>query len=112
MIVHMSEMQQEPAVPDWTLGWRLRRALDHAGLTVEEMADELGVSRSTVSRWVHDKGPMRPLYQKVWALRCGVPADWLTGAASDPAGTSTTDQAENGTTGQYLSDTADLALAA
>lgn len=64
-------------VPQWTLGWRLQRALAHAGLRAETMADELGVDRRTLSRWMHDKGPVRRGYLSQWALRCGVPFEWL-----------------------------------
>jgi len=68
-----------PVVPDWTRGWRLRRALEYAGIGVAEMADELGVSRQTLTRWMHNDGvPIRSVYLKQWALRCGVPLEWIT----------------------------------
>jgi transcriptional regulator with XRE-family HTH domain len=89
-------MQQSEAVPQWTRGWRMRRALDHAGLTVETMIAELGVSRGTASRWLHDKGPVRDIYLKQWALRCGVPFDWLKDGRM---GTST-----SGSVGEMLTD--------
>lgn len=46
------------------------------------MAEELGVSRSTLSRWMNDRGAApRPIFVKQWAMRCGVSYDWLaTGA--------------------------------
>jgi transcriptional regulator with XRE-family HTH domain len=91
----MTEQRSE-SVPEWTLGWRIQRALDHAGLTVEQIADDLGVSRSTVSRWIHDKGPVRKIYLSQIALRCAVPAEWLrTGVAGPEAGDVTTQR--NGT---------------
>lgn len=66
------------AVPPWTLGWRLRRALDYAGMSVEQMAAELDVSRSTLSRWMSDRGtPPRRLYLDAWARLTQVPAEWL-----------------------------------
>ena len=72
----MSEAAE--AVPGWTLGWRLQRALDWAGVTVQEMAEELDVSRSTVSRWCNDHGaPPRAIYLRAWATRCRVPMIWL-----------------------------------
>jgi transcriptional regulator with XRE-family HTH domain len=65
-------------LPAWTLGWRLRRALTHADVGAEEMAVELGVTRTTVSRWMNDHGaPPRAAFVKQWALRTGVPVDWL-----------------------------------
>jgi transcriptional regulator with XRE-family HTH domain len=71
-------MSAEPTVPDWTLGWRLRRALDFAGVTVAEMADELGVGRTTVSGWLNDPDRhIRRVYLRYWADRCRVPLEWL-----------------------------------
>ncbi|MHB1877561.1 MAG: helix-turn-helix domain-containing protein [Streptosporangiaceae bacterium] len=71
-------MTNEAIVPEWDLGWRLRRSMAHAGLTTEEMAQELGVSRSTVSGWLNTRGAQPRIgYLKVWALRCGVPLEWL-----------------------------------
>ncbi len=37
----------------------------------------LGVSRSTVSRLVNDRGPVPAVYLREWALRCGVDYGWL-----------------------------------
>ena len=50
------------------------------------MADSLGVSRATVSRWMHDRGaaPKRA-YLMQWALITGVPVEWLTTGAGSPA---------------------------
>lgn len=77
-------------IPEWTLGWRLQLALEHGKVKVEDMADEIGVGRGTVSRWLHDKGPMREIYIKHWALRCGVNAHWLItgrrGEEPEPSG--------------------------
>lgn len=73
----MSQMTSDAGIPQWTLGWRLQRSLAHAGISVEKIADELGVSRSTVSRWMNDHGTPRSIYVKEWALRCGVPYHWL-----------------------------------
>ena len=78
----MSEQtQQQGAIPAWSLGWRLNRALSHADISVQEMADELGVARSTISRWVNDHGTEpRAVYVKQWALRTGVDYRWLMGS--------------------------------
>lgn len=65
-------------VPAWTLGWRLQRALGHAGMQASEMADHLGVHRGTVSRWMHDQGaPPKIGYLRQWAVRCAVDFEWL-----------------------------------
>lgn len=74
----MSQMTQDPVVPEWTLSWRLQRSLAHAGLSIEDMAAELGVSRQTISRWLNEHGgPPRIGFLKLWAMRCGVKNDWL-----------------------------------
>jgi transcriptional regulator with XRE-family HTH domain len=82
----MTEMPETVGqIPEWTLGWRLQRSLAHAGIAVEEIAEEMGVSRSTVSRWLNDRGAApKAAYLKMWALRTGVPFAWL--ADTDPTG--------------------------
>lgn len=83
----MSEMPEVGQIPEWTLGWRMQRALAHAGISVNEIADEMGVSRATISRWINDKGaPPRTIYLKEWALRTGVPLGWLAGDPSPRGG--------------------------
>src|SRR6266705_6716894 len=80
MMNSMTEAVIPGTVPEWTLGWRMQRALAHAGMSVEQMAGELGVSRSTISRWLNDRGAApRAAYLKLWALRTGVPYGWLRG---------------------------------
>jgi transcriptional regulator with XRE-family HTH domain len=70
--------QPDEAIPEWTLGWRLNRALKHAGISAADMAADLGISRATVSRWINDHGaPPRVGYVKLWALRTGVSTEWL-----------------------------------
>jgi transcriptional regulator with XRE-family HTH domain len=64
-------------VPQWTLGWRLQRSLAHAGVSMDEMAAELGISRRMVSRWINEHAQPRTAYLKVWAMRTGVPLEWL-----------------------------------
>jgi transcriptional regulator with XRE-family HTH domain len=75
-----SKQQKTPSgrVPEWTLGWRLQRALAEAGIGVQQMADELQRSRSTLSRWFSDQGKPPPLlYLRHWAERCAVDEHWL-----------------------------------
>ncbi len=76
----MDDLQERGDVPDWTIGWRLQRALAHADISVQEMADELGVSRSAISRWINDRGtPPRIGYVKLWSQLTGVDLEWLLG---------------------------------
>jgi transcriptional regulator with XRE-family HTH domain len=65
------------AVPGWDTADRMRKALRHAGIGVQEMADYLGVARNTVSTWIN--GRIQPSQQtlRLWAIRCNVDFDWL-----------------------------------
>lgn len=86
-------------VPALTIGWRLQMALNHGGVSHQQMADLLGVNRATISRWCNDRGaPPRTIYLRQWALACGVDADWLiTGRGhndSDPRPGRVSDQDE------------------
>jgi hypothetical protein len=74
-------------VPEWTLGDRLGKALDFAEINVGEMADELECSRNTVSNYTNDHVKVPGSVLKVWALRTGVPLEWLkTGVEPPPKG--------------------------
>jgi transcriptional regulator with XRE-family HTH domain len=82
----MTEFPQPAGIPEWTLGWRLKRSLAYAGISVEQMSDYLGVSRSSVSRWLNDRDEPRSGFLRVWALRCGVPYTWLRDGTIPPDG--------------------------
>ena len=57
-------------------------ALDHAAITGVQMAEYLGVSDPTVSRWMHDRTPVKRGTLRLWAMRTGVSFYWLeTGTA-------------------------------
>ena len=66
-------------IPEWTMQDRMAKALDVANVAVSEMADELGVSRNTVSNYIHNRTSPSRSVLRVWALRTGVPFGWLTG---------------------------------
>jgi len=97
----MTEAASE-TIPPWTLGWRLQRALDWAGISVQQMAGELAVSRQTVSGWMNDRHAPRVIYLRAWAARCRVPYEWLVSGDEgglprvdsnhQPAGPRTSDQ--------------------
>lgn len=84
--------QGNERVPELTLGWRLKMAL--GSMQAGTMADLLGVSRQTLTRWMGDKGaPPKRAYLVQWALATGVDPTWLlTGNVSssptDPNGAS------------------------
>src|SRR5690606_11588498 len=64
-------------VPAFGLRHRLSLALDHADVSVQEMADELGVSRNTVGNYIAGRTRPHKAVLRVWALRTGVPFTWL-----------------------------------
>lgn len=77
MILCMSTADQS-LIPAVTLGWRIRMAIEFADVKVQDIADELDVSRNTVGRWMHDTGkPPRDGFVKLIALRTGVPYEWI-----------------------------------
>jgi len=80
--------QHEVHVPEWTMGDRLRKAREEAGLSQSELAAAIKVSRATVSN--AEVGARHPLAITVgaWARATGVPEAWLlTGkAAGTPSG--------------------------
>ena len=61
-------------------------ALDYAHVTIQQMADELGVNRNTVGNYL--SGRTKPDRTKVivWALRTGVPYEWLETGQVDGGG--------------------------
>jgi transcriptional regulator with XRE-family HTH domain len=73
---HMTEQAQgdEPA---WTLGDRLRKAREHAGLSQAELAWQIGIARSSIVNYESDRSaPGRPVLLS-WALCTGVRVPWL-----------------------------------
>lgn len=76
-------MSDSQAVPEWTLADRLRKARVHAGLEQSDLARALDVTPSAVSRW--EKGaPIKRPFVSAWALRCGVPFEWLWNGTTNP----------------------------
>jgi transcriptional regulator with XRE-family HTH domain len=73
----MSEESTQVVVPVYDRADAMRKALREAGIGVSEMAEYLDVTRGTVSSWLN--GRINPSTQtlRLWALRTGVPFDWL-----------------------------------
>ena len=65
-------------IPPLTLGWRLKMAMDWAGHSREDMATELGVVPSTISRWMNnDDAPPSRGYVCAWATFTHCDFQWL-----------------------------------
>lgn len=71
-------------VPVFGLRHRLALALDYSGVSVHDMADELGVSRNTVGNYLAGRTTPHKAVLRVWALRTGVPFEWLARGEVDP----------------------------
>lgn len=74
------------AIPRWTVRDRLRKAREHAALQQGELAERIGVGRSTISNY--EAGvtePKRPILLS-WAMATGVPLEWLVSGDQKPAG--------------------------
>lgn len=83
-------MSQAPvAVPflEFDLADRMRKSLRYSGAGVQEMADYLGVARTSVSNWINGRVHPDRRTRIAWALRTGVSVQWLeTGQAPDVPG--------------------------
>lgn len=67
----------EALIPEWSLGDRLAKARDAAGVSRAEMAEYLSVSTNTISNYENDHTTPPAGTVRAWALRCGVPFDWI-----------------------------------
>lgn len=66
----------DTSVPPWTLADRLTKARRIAGLTQDDMAERIGLSRQSIAKFEVGK-PVRLAYVVAWADTCQVPLDWL-----------------------------------
>ena len=66
------------------MGDRMGKSLKYAGISVQGMADYLEVSRNTVSTWINDRITPSKQTRRLWALRTGVPLQWLETGVDEP----------------------------
>jgi transcriptional regulator with XRE-family HTH domain len=86
-IGHMTE-QPAGRIPVFTMGDRLRKAREVVGLDQSEFAEQLGVSRGTVSNYERSSTENRkPIVIRAWALATGVPLEWLQTGEGAPTAT-------------------------
>lgn len=68
-----------PQVPQFTLGDRLDKALRVAGVSHQEMAEYLGVSRNTIGNYIAERTHVSEGTLRLWSFRTLVPLEWLRG---------------------------------
>jgi transcriptional regulator with XRE-family HTH domain len=73
----MTIAPQARKVPPITLTTRLRLAREWRELEQQEIADELGISRATVSNYETGKTSPGKLQINAWAVVCDVDVEWL-----------------------------------
>lgn len=80
------------AEPTIELRHRLLIAREWAGYEQTQLAEEMGVSRNTISNYEHGRTTPRKLVLNAWARACGVSMDWLLGRGQ-PTGLSHSEKA-------------------
>lgn len=90
----------QTTTPMWTLGDRLRKARESAGLSAGELAAELDVHRNTISGYENDRHTPSRIVLRYIAMRCGVPLGWLTGDPEDAVDQENASTIWSGTTEQ------------
>lgn len=80
----MTTAQTTTALP-MTQGERIWYALRRGHMGVNQMADELGITRQSLGAWISDRTKRVPtLYLKTIALRCGIRYEWLRDGTGSP----------------------------
>lgn len=72
-------------IPQFTLGDRLAKAREAAGISVQGMADRLGVSRTTVSNYEHERTEPTRGVLRAWEAETKVPLWWLVSGGDEPS---------------------------
>jgi transcriptional regulator with XRE-family HTH domain len=65
------------SVPEFTMGDRIRRARMNAGLKQQDIEDETGISRNSVTAWEHDARMPSAALLRVLANYLHVPVEWI-----------------------------------
>lgn len=67
-----------------TIGDRLRKARELAGMTKEEFAEKTEISRTVVANLENGSGPYKLPYLITWASFTGVSLEWIKTGNIDP----------------------------
>lgn len=92
-------------IPEWTMGDRLRKAREDAGLSQAELADRIGISRNTVGNAeIGDRTPLL-VTLRAWADVTSVPVEWLQTGRTTPAPPPAARRPRRGHSGRSRTDT-------
>lgn len=71
----------EPIIPEWTTGDRMAKAREIAGLNQQQMAERMGVKRTTLSAWERGENQPRNYLSIIdqWGDITGVDPAWILG---------------------------------
>lgn len=73
-------------IPEWDTADRMRKALRASRVSVATIAEHVGVRRETVSTWLAGRHHPSVAVLRLWALRTGVPYEWLRYGTDDGPG--------------------------
>lgn len=83
------------AIPQFTLGDRLRKAREFSGLEMQDLAHEIDIHRQTVARY--ESGSVRPKRHVLlsWSVATGVDLAWIQGTDQTGEQTATSTDSES-----------------
>ena len=79
----MSMQTASNNVPSWSVGDRLRKARETAGLSQSALSELTGISRRTITSYEGGTTPKRTALL-AWSMATGVPLDWLLTGDTGP----------------------------
>ena len=80
----MSTAPEAGHIPEWDMADRMRKTLRDSGASVASVADYFGVNRNTIGNWINGHITPDLTTQRLWAMRFGVPLEWLQTGATVP----------------------------
>lgn len=69
------------SIPEFTIGDRLRKAREFAGMDMNELAAAIEIHRQTVARYETGVAAPKRYVLLSWSLATGVDMDWITSGA-------------------------------
>ena len=69
-------------IPMWTQGDLLRKSREFAGLSQDDLAEAIGLSRRTIGSYEADTRPVKRAVILAWAMATGVDLNWLENGES------------------------------